>query len=245
MAYEPDFSGDLEVVFDLATFTLKVEGESDIALSNCVLTTPVRSHEAEPTDGQVIQMDQLMVWPIARTPKPPLGSVLVDSDGTHWTILSVDRKQHVETWEAHCRNLDIIPSVSNHVTVLKAMDGRGRANEFSPTWVGLFSGQKPPTQADVLHARLQPAVEIAQIRYGAEWSRQTYRLIMNEKMDIDLARGEFRVLDAAGNHYRIVELMNECRLERYPVAMVVRIIEGREYFRQGSPSPLLPPSFPQ
>jgi hypothetical protein len=128
--------------------------------------------------------------------------------------------------------------------LLQAIYGKGRANEAKAEWRGRFSGQWPPTTADRITAKLQPAMELAQIRYGAEWARQSYRLILQEKLDIDLAGGEFRVLDASGNHYRILELFGEARLDQFPVAMVVRIIEGAEYFRPGSPSPLPAPTFP-
>jgi len=245
VVYAPDFSTDLLVVQGLDSFTLKVQDEDDIDLADCVLTEPVDTREMEATDGQVPQMDQMMVWPIARSPvMPPLGSCLVDADDVYWTILAIRRKQHVETWEARCRNLSIVPSIANEVTLLRAVYGKGRANEARAHWRGLVSGEWPTTEADVISAKLQPATELAQIRYGAEWARQTYRLILDKRLDIDLACGEFRVLDASGNHYRILELIDEARLDRYPVAIVVRIIEGREFFREGSPAPLTSPTFP-
>lgn len=246
MPYEPDFSHDMDSVYDLETFTLRVEGQEDIALEECVLTGPITTHEMEPTDGQVLQMDQRATWPIYKSPTmPPPGSVLVDSDGAYWTILSVRRSQHVECWKANCRNLDIIPAIANRVMVLKATYSKGRANEASPTWKGWKSQEHPATVADVLEARLQPAAEIAAIRYGAEWSRQTYRLVLKERLDIDLAGGNYLIVDPSGNHYRIKELFNECRLDRFPIAMVVRIVEGQGYFRAGSPGPSATPSFPQ
>lgn len=242
--YDVDLSEDLLVCVGLDSFVLKVEGAADVTLSECVMTEPVDTHEQEPSDGQAPQMDQIMVWPRSRSAKPPLGSVLVDDEDTYWTILNVRRKQHVETWETHCRNLSIVPSISNQVTLLKAVYGKGRANEARAQWQGLFSGEKPATDEDVIEARLQPAMELAQIRYGAEWARQGYRLIMKQPLDIDLAGGQYRVVDASGNRYRILELFQECRLDRYPVAMLVRIIEGREYVVAGTPSPLPAPTFP-
>jgi hypothetical protein len=247
MVYAPDFSADLEVMYGLDTFTLKVEGQPDVTLQDCVLNEPVDIRETEPTAGQVIQMDQLLVWPIYKSPtRPPLGSVLVDVDGDYWTILAVRRKQHIETWEAHCRNLSVIPAVANYATVLRAEYGRGRANEARPEWKGLFSGQTPQTAADTIPARFQPAGEDAMLRFGSEWTRETYRVILSQKLPMTLAGGEFRLVDELGNRYRITRYYDEQRIDRLPVAICVRIIEGREFFRQGTqpPLPLPAPVFP-
>jgi hypothetical protein len=245
ITYAPDFSRDLLSVYGLSTMTLKVEGQDDLLLEDAVHTEPVAWHEMEPTDAQVPQGDQWMVWPKILSPmQPPLGSMLVDSDENFWTILAYERRKHIETWRAHCRNLSIIPSVLNQATLLKAEYRKGRANEAKPVWKGCFSGQSPPTADDVLTVRFQPAVELAQIRYSAEWSRYSYRVIFEHKPNIQLASGEHRLLDSVGNRYRILEIFDAQRLDRLPCALVVRIIEGAEYFGAGAPAPLPPPQFP-
>lgn len=245
MTYAPDFTTDLEVLYGLDTFTLKVQGEADIALSECVVTEPINTHEPEAVDGQVPRMDQMIVWPVYKSPtKPPLGSCLVDEDDNYWTILSIVRKQHVETWEAHCLNLTIIPSVTNTATLLRAVYGKGKANEARAIWQGLISGETPATVQDMVAARFQPVMELAMIRYGAEWAKQTYRMLVQSPLPIEMAGGEYRVVDGADNRYRIMELFNEQRLDKLPCALVVRITEGREFYHAGSPAQLAAPQFP-
>jgi hypothetical protein len=241
MSYTLDLSHDLELVYGLDTFTLKVESAADITLANCVLTEPVDTREAEPTDGQVPQMDQMVVWPTYKSPtQPPLGSVLVDGDGVYWTILAIRRKQHVETWEARTRNLSVVAGVVNTITLLKAIYSHGRAGEAKATWQGLFSGQTPATAEDTVPGRIQPATELAQIRYGAEWQKETYRVLLEKSIPLHIVGGEYRMVDTAGNWYRILEMMGAERIDRLPCVIVVRVSEGRGVAK----IPLLPPQFP-
>jgi hypothetical protein len=234
MAWTMDISNDLELVYGLDTFTLKVEGQSDIVLTECVLTEPVQTKEMEPSHGQVPQMDQLMVWRIARSPtQPTMGSVLVDSVGTYWTILAVLRKQHVECWEARCRNLSILAGAENNATVLKAVYGKATDNEAKPTWLGIFSGATPATEDDVIRAKFQPSAEDALIRFGADFSRETYRVILDRRLPITLAGGSYRLVDSAGVRYRITHYADEGRIDVLPVAIAVKITEGDELVDDG------------
>lgn len=244
MVYAPNFSLDTEVIYGLDTMTLKVQGADDIALTDCVLDEPVDTAETEPTGGQVPQMDRLLIWPIYRSPtQPPLGSCMVDSEGTYWTILRIRRKSVVETWEAYCRNLSVVAGTINQVTVLRATYRKGRANEAKPIWKGLFSGQRPPTSEDVIPGRFQPAMELAQIKYGAEWSRETYRVILNQPLPMELAGGEYRLVNQAGERFRVLEYFQEQRIDKLPVCLVAKIVEGGEYWPT-PPSELSPPAFP-
>lgn len=243
--YSPDLSRDLEVVDGLDTFTLKVEGSSDVTLDECVLTEPVDTSEPEPVAGQVNQMDQLMVWPKYRsTAKPPIGSCLVDADGIYWTILACRLKQHVECWEAHCRNLSIVDSLDNVATILRAAYGKGRSNEARAEWLGCFSGKRKPTDDDIVAARFQPSPEDAAIRFGAEWARETYRVLLAKSIPLQLARGEFRLQDKNGGRYRITHYYGSQRLASLPVCIAIRVTEGSEFFGAGAPDPLPAPTFP-
>jgi len=247
MVYTPDFTLDLErAVYGLETMTLKVEGAADIVLSNCVGDEPHLVHEMEPSDGQVPQFDNMFVWPVYRSPtQPPLGSVLVDAQDIYWTILSIQHRHIVETWRAHCRNLSILPTVANQAVVLRAVYGKGKANEAKAQWHGLFSGKHPYTKEDVIPARFQPSTEDAMLRFGSEWTRETYRVILSQKLPMTLAGGEYRLIDENGNRYRIMHYADEQRLDRLPVCIAVRITEGVEHWHGGTPpGPLPAPVFP-
>jgi hypothetical protein len=231
----------------LDSATLKVEGLADVALENCVLTEPIDIREMEPSAGQVPQMDQLFVWPIYKSPTmPPLGSVLVDASDVYWTLLAIRRKQHVETWEAHGRNLSILPSVYNVATILKAHFTKGRANESQAIWCGYISGKRHPTDADKIAARFQPATEEAVLRFDAEWTKQSCRVIIDSPLPLDLANGEYRLVTATGERYRVLKYHDAQRIDRLPIIFAMKILEGSEYWGTGMPSdPLPPPTFPE
>ena len=245
-----DLSGDLQLMWGdnaghLDTGILKVEGQTDVTLTNCILDEPVDTHEMEPAAGQVPQMDVLKIWPAKFSVKPPLGSALVDSQGTYWTILAVRYKNMVQTYECHCRNLSIITAPINKTVVLRAVYGKGRANEARAEWHGLFSGKRPATHQDVIPARFQPAGEEAMIRFSGDWTREAYRVILDKKLPLELAGGEYRLENETGERFRILRYFDEQRIDRLPVCFAVKIVEGVEYWRKGTPPTELPaPEFP-
>ena len=257
MGYAPDFTHDLECLYGLKTYTLKVEGKSDLVLSKCVMEHPRMKREMEPTDGQVLQRDREFVWDAFHTDPivgdVPIGSVLVDTRQTYWTILALKRIESTETLTASCRNLSIVTATGddpnaglNTVTILKAQYSKGRANEAKATWLGYVSGLETPTEADQVTCRLQPSSTDAMIRFTAEWSKETKRAIFQEQLPIDLAAADYRLLDSAGGRYRIMAYYDAERIDKLPTAIVVAITEGVEYFRgtQGPPAPLPHPVLP-
>ena len=84
------------------------------------------------------------------------------------------------------------------------------------------------------------------IRFTAEWSKETIRAIFQKQLPINLAAADYRLLDSAGNRYRLMQYFDAERIDRLPCAICVQITEGIEHFRgtQGPPSPLPFPQFP-
>lgn len=248
LKYSPDFSRDIDVLHGLQTMTLKVQDQSDVLLAECVQRHPTMIREFEPSDAQVPQQDLEFTWAVYRTPdQPPLGSCLVEEDvdgGAYWTILAIRRIEITKTWNAKCRNLALIPATINTATLLRGIAGKGKANEVAWSWVGAISGESPVTADDTIQARFQPANEIAQIRFGGEWAKSMYRLITEKALPQELARAECRIVDGSGNRYRMLDCTGEQRIDRFPIATIVRITEGREYTGAGTPQPLPPPTFP-
>lgn len=214
----------------METCTLKVSGEVDQQLYQCVVSEPIEWRELDPTNAQVLRQGTLFVWPKSKTDRPPLGSVVVDSDGTYWTVWRVTNKQHVETWEAKCLNLGIVTADANTATILKATYTHGRAGEAKATWVGLWSEETGGAAEDTVAARFQPSDETAQVQFGAEWSKETYRVYFEEPVPLEAAGGEYRFVDSEGYRYRVVRYYDEQRIDKLPVAIAVRITEGSEFW---------------
>lgn len=236
-----DFSHDLETVFrDLhVSCTLKLDA-GDLAL-NKVVVVPYTIRELEPTGAAVLRKGTLFCWSKSRTPEPPIGSIILDTTGTYWTVYRLVNKQHIENYDAFCLNLNIVTATANVATILKGSYGKGRAGEAKAVWKGLWSGKTTPTSEDTVEARFQPSEETARLEFGAESSLEVYRVYFESPVPIDLAGGEYRLVDSEGFRYRVVKYFNENRIDRLPVAIATRITDGKEYWAidamSGDPSP--------
>jgi hypothetical protein len=220
-----DISQDLLLCDNLDSVTLKVTGDADVVLADCVLSEPTTVRELDPSGGQILRKATLFVWPVDQSDQPPLGAQILDSDGAYWTILQLERKQHVETWEATCVNLSVEAGLDNVATVLRANSyTKNSAGEAVPTWTEIATG---------IPARWQPLQEEAQIFEDADFTKTTYRVTFGTApIDTprELAGGDYRLVDKDGNHYRVTEYIQEERIDRLPVAICVKILEGAEYY---------------
>ena len=232
-----DLSQDLLVVQGLDSATLKIGGFADVALSKCVLSEPITWRELDPSNAQVLREGTLFVWPKSRSARPPIGSVVVDSDGTYWTVWQVTAKQHVETWEPKCLNLSIVATMDNTATILKATYTHGRAGEAKAVWAGLFSGKTTPTADDTIPAHFQPSMETAKIEFSADWSEEVYRVYFKDPVPMEAAGGEYRLVDNTGQRFRVMRYYDEERIDKLPIAVACKITEGQEYFQNPSTGP--------
>jgi hypothetical protein len=104
-------------------------------------------------------------------------------------------------------------------TILKATYTHGGAAEAVAHW---------HVEMQNVPARFQPSMEDAQIFLDAEFTKTTYRVIFAQPVPIELAGGEYRLVDSEGHRYRVVEYFDEERIDKLPVAIAVRITEGSE-----------------
>ena len=108
VSFLPNIADDFEAA--CADFnepaTLRI-GDVDTPLAS-VLSEPVQWKELDPSNAQVLRLGTMFVWSKSRSDKPPVGSIIIDGDDEYWTVWRVTNKQHVETWEAQCLNLNII-----------------------------------------------------------------------------------------------------------------------------------------
>jgi hypothetical protein len=236
MAYkiDLDISGDFEGVCNdfLDSAALRVDGV-DTDLVNA-LTEPHEWKELEPTGGQVTRVGTMFVWSKSRSDRPPLGAIIIHDD-IYWTIWRLTDKQHVECYEALCLNLNIITADDNVATVLKATYSHGDAGEAKATWRGLWSNKIGGRPRDQIAAHFQPSEETAELEFGGEYSKETYRVYFQDPVPMEAAGGEYRLVDSEGYRYRVVKYYQENRIDRLPVAIAVRITEGREYAQNPGP----------
>jgi hypothetical protein len=219
-----DFTADFYTLDNLEPLTLRISGQAD-QLIPAALNEPAEWIEADKAGGNVLEGDRLWIWPIVATPaRPPLGSLLADQYGTFWTILGVTRKDAVNVWEAHARNLSVVYGLDNLASVLEASYTKSPGGEALPTWTQVLSG---------IPARFQPFTQDAQILEDAEWPKTTYHVILGRdifsaEIPVEPASADYRIVDSAGRHYRIMQYQRAQRIDLLPLAVCVLIIEGAE-----------------
>jgi hypothetical protein len=219
-----DLTSDFATLDCLEPLTLRVAGQPLASIPRA-MNEPADWKDPDQAGGNVLQGDQLWIWPIAATPtRPPLGSLLIDGNGTAWTILSLTRKDHLNVWEAHARALSIAYNLNNVAQVWKATYAKSPAGEALATYSLLMAG---------IPARFQPATQDAKILEDAEWPKTTYHVylgtdIFAPEIPVEPASADYRLVDSAGRHYRIMQYQRAERIDALPMAVCVLIIEGAE-----------------
>jgi hypothetical protein len=180
--------------------------------------------ELDPSAGQVLKGDKLFAWPQYATARPPLGSQIIDGNGDAWTILAVYAKDDVKTWDCHARALAIVYGLDNVASVLEASYTKSPGGEAIPTWSTLLTG---------IAARFQPVDQTAKILEDAEWPKTTYHVflgtdIFSPDIPVEPASADYRLVDSAGRHYRVVRYQRPERIDTLPMAVCVLVIEGEE-----------------
>jgi hypothetical protein len=224
MALHFDFTADFFTLDNLQPLTLRIAGQPDQAIGKA-LAEPANWKDPDRAGGNVLEGDRQWIWPIVFTQaKPPLGSRLVDAWGTAWTILDVTRKDAVNVWEAHCRNLSVVYGLSEVAAVLRATYTKSPGGEALPTWNTLLTG---------VAARFQPVDQEARILEDAEWPKTTYHVFLGTdifapEIPVEPASADYRLVDTSGRHYRIVKYQRPERIDALPFAVCVLVIEGEE-----------------
>jgi hypothetical protein len=218
-----DNTRDFCLLDNLAPLTLRVAGLPDVPIAAAV-SMPAAYAELDPSGGNVLKGDRLFAWPQSASPRPPLGSAVIDGNGDAWTVLAVEAKGDLKTWDCHARNLAIVNRLDNTAAVWKAAYAQSPGGEALPTWTPVLSG---------IAARFQPVEQSAQILEDAEWPKTVYHVLLGTdifapEIPVEPASADYRLVDAAGRHYRIMQYQRAERIDVLPLAVCVLIIEGAE-----------------
>lgn len=217
-----NFEDDILYVDGWGDYTLQVSGDDDFPLQ--CLEKLVTYKEIEASNGQLKRGDHIFMWQAKIHDLPPLGSVIQDSAGVDWTILTISYTPHVETYEVGCRALSVEAGLDNYATVLQAkVYGKNDSGEAVPIWTTISSN---------VPARFQPYTEEAAIFEGSDYTKATYRITFGDEPTDnpgELAGNNYRVVDQDGNRYKVTQYINEQRIDRLPVAIAIRVHEGSEF----------------
>ena len=215
---------DFYILDLLEPVTLRVAGQPD-TLIPAALCRPANWKEADPSAGNVLRGDRVWAWPVIAAPvQAPLGAAIVDSGNVPWTILAIVKKSHARIWEYHARDLTIVNNLDNLVTVLKASYAKSPGGEAVASWT---------TQLSNVPARFQVIQQEAKILEDSEWPQTIYHVFLGvdifaPAIPVEPASADYRLIDTAGRHYRIVKYQRPERIDALPIAVCVLILEGSE-----------------
>lgn len=161
--------------------------------------------EGDTAGGLVRRHDMVWQFEWDENESPPqLGDRLVDQQGAWWTIRVMERHQGSSRWRATARNLAIAYGLDQLIAIEQGVWEEG---DDGPELVGW------QTVYPALRARLQPY----QVNVEGEGSVATFHLLLEESIPLD---HRHRIVDAAGNHYRVVRYERAERIDALPQVTV-------------------------
>ena len=218
-----DSTADFYLQDNLEPLVLQIAGSPDVPIAAAV-SMPAEYAEADPSGGNVVKGDKLFAWPQDVSPRPPLGAKIIDGHGDAWTILAVETKGGVETWDCHARALAIVNRLDDTAAVFQASYTKSPGGEALPTWTQVLGG---------IAARFQPVEQTARILEDAEWPKTVYHVFLGvdifaPEIPVEPASADYRLVDSSGRHFRIMQYRRPERIDALPIAVCVLIIEGGE-----------------
>ena len=200
MGFNFDFTSDFYLQDNLQPLTLQVAGLADVQIP-AAASMPAKYAETRPSGGNVLEGDKLFAWPQNASPQPPLGAQDCGRQRRRLDDLGGGRQGRREDLGLPLAgNLAIVNRLDNTAAVLQATYTKSPGGEAMPTWTQVLSG---------IPARFQPVEQKAQILEDAEWPKTTYHVFLGmdifaPEIPVEPASADYRLVDSAGRHYRIM-----------------------------------------
>ena len=104
-------------------------------------------------------------------------------------------------YTAQTRNLAVFYALYDLASVFKASYSKSPAGRVIPTYASILTG---------IPARFQPLDTTEQLLEDAEWPKTTYHVILgtdifDPDIPVEPASADYRLVDSAGKHYRIMK----------------------------------------
>lgn len=198
-----ELTNDYELFDGQATVELwQPEATAAITVAGA-LRGPIARQEAVPAGGQVVQADAVWNLPVAElAERPRLGSLIVESSGAAWTVLTVDLQTLATRWRCTTRQL-VIEGADIEVDLQR------------PTWEPDAAGAPSAsytTYASAVTARVTVLDEQAQRQQDEQLGVATMRVYLGLRLTVQV---DDRVL-YAGHVLRVIRVTGLDRIDRLP-----------------------------
>ena len=213
MATEFDPSDDLAGVVDgLTSATVTRPGSSTTTEVTHALRRPIRTREAEKSEGRYTASDVVWHLPSSETSTPPRpGDVIVDEDGRRWTVLDVEKTTLAGRWRCVARNLAVVHGLDQYVDVEKATYAKGDGGADRPTWQVWKTG---------LRAKIQPAQVEVRDEHDGRATAAGFKVFLAEDVAVDHTH---RIKGPDGAVYRVTGYRKADRIDALVEIDVVRV----------------------
>jgi len=203
MAIEFDPSDDLAGVVDgLTSATVTRPGSSATTEVTHALRRPIRTREAEASEGRYTASDVAWHLPASEMPTAPRpGDVIVDEDGRRWTVLDVEKATLDARWRCVARNLAVVHGLDQYVDVEKATYAKGEGGADEPTWQVWKTG---------LRAKIQPAQVQVRDEHDGRATAAGFKVFLAEDVAVDHTH---RIKGPDGAVYRVTGYRKADRID--------------------------------
>ena len=212
MAIEFDPGDDLAGVVDgLTSVTVTRPGSSAATEVAHALRRPIRTREAEKSDGRYTASDVAWHLPASEMPTAPRpGHVIVDVDGRRWTVLAVEKTLLDARWRCVARDLAVVHGLDQYIDVEEATYTKGEGGADRPTWQVWKTG---------LRARIQPAQVEVRDEHDGRATASGFRVFLADDVALDHTH---RVKGPGGAVYRVTGYRKADRIDALVEVDVVR-----------------------
>lgn len=156
------------------------------------LKRAVSNREAMASGGKYRAGDVKWHVPQDELANPPaLGAVVIDGDGTEWTVLAVDEQTFKNRWRLWCRKLSVADVALGSVTIQKALSSRSPSGAEAATW---------QDWAHEVACRIQPQDTATAVLNDRRNMPERVTIYTKYQFPVD---HRFRVVGADGRTYRI------------------------------------------
>jgi hypothetical protein len=178
-----------------------------------------KTGEVEIGSGDYARHD--VVWQLPWNPSddgPRLGDVIVDAGGQCWTIITVERLRLGTRYKCLARNLRLAFGLDTRVDIQQADVEDLSSRPDSVDWITLQAAVPARILQDRTRVSFDPGDPEEEIDPSFS-STATYRIVLGEQIELD---HNHRLVDLQGAVYDVVEFAHFGRIDRLPIATVVK-----------------------
>lgn len=169
-----DFSS---VVDNMEAATVQRPGSSQTSSTSGALRRAVTTREAETSRGEYTLSDVVWHLPAGDIVEPPRpADVIVDGDGTRWTVLDVSRTTADSRWRCVCRNLAVAHGLDQFVDIERAVYTKDTRGARRTDWHLWRSG---------LAAKIQPVAVRNTDSHQQDVTLGEFRVFLAESVELD------------------------------------------------------------